>query len=118
MRRLFAFSVLAVVVASGCTSRLATSNAVPKTRTYTQNIQPLTSDQRCQDCHLVKRPQGKVTGLGTYAYDSTKRTLIRDMAQTYANPAHDAENGFLTPEQIKDVYDWWQAGAPNDDQPF
>lgn len=118
MRRRIAFSLLAlgVAVASGCTARLATNNDLPKTRTYTQNIQPITSDQRCQDCHLKQK--GQAYAIGTYEQDIKKKSTIRDMARSNANPAYDAENGFLTPQQIKDVEDWVAAGAPNDDKPF
>jgi hypothetical protein len=111
MRRLIALSALAAVVSLGCTARLETNSTVPKTRTYSQNIQTVTTDKRCQECHRTDRSQGEVKGLGTYAYDVTKKTTIRDMARTNAAD-------FLTPQQIQDVNDWWQAGAPNDDKPF
>ena len=116
MRRLIALSVLAVAVASGCTSRLATNSSTPKTRTYTQNVQPVTSDKRCQECHMKNK--GQTFAIGTYAQDIKKKSSIQIMVRTNANPAYDSENGFLTAEQIKDVEDWVAAGAPNDDTPF
>ena len=116
MRRLIALSALAVIVAAGCTSRLATNSTTPKTRTYTQNIQPITSDKRCQDCHMKNK--GQTFAIGTYEQDIKKKSSIRDMVRTNANAAYDSENGFLTAQQIKDVEDWVAAGAPNDDKSF
>ena len=110
MQRLIVLSALAVLTAAGCTSRLETSSA-PKLRTYSTHIQPITSDARCQECHRTDRGSGEVKGLGTYAFDITKKASIRDMARTNAKD-------FVTAQQVQDITDWIMAGAPNDDTPF
>lgn len=111
MQRLIVLSALAVLTAAGCTSRLETSSATPKARTYSTHIKPITSDARCQECHRTDRSQGEVKGLGTYAFDITKKASIRDMAMTNAKD-------FVSAQQVQDIADWILAGAPNDDTPF
>lgn len=94
----------------GCTDRLATNTSVSKSRTYSKNVQAVTADQRCQDCHKEQKGQA-FAGLGTHGFDASKKAIIKIMVKNNAS-------SFLSAQQIKDVVDWVDAGAPDDSTPF
>lgn len=111
---------LAVALSTGCTNRIVAVQAA-KSRTYSVDVKPITSDQRCYACHLQQKGQAFVDGmqLGTYAYDSsTKRITIKSMVQNNASAKAKPGEGFLTEAQTQTVLDWIAAGTPNDDKPF
>ncbi|MNX60778.1 hypothetical protein D3C86_916910 [compost metagenome] len=111
---------LAVALATGCTNRVVAVQAA-KTRTYTADVKPITSDQRCYQCHLQQKGQvfaNDLKQLGTYSFDVTKRVTIKGMVQTNASAKANPTDGFLTEAQTQTVLDWMEAGMPNDDKPF
>lgn len=95
----------ALLTTTGCTQRIVAVQNV-KIRTYSKNVQPVTSMPQCQECH-VKEKGAPYPNLGTYAFDSTKKITLKTMV-------NDEAKDLLTPEQTKDVLDWLAAGAPND----
>ncbi|MBO9542181.1 hypothetical protein J7643_16455 [bacterium] len=111
---------LVVALATGCTNRVVAVQAA-KIRTYSTDIKPITSDQRCYQCHVQQKGQVFADGmsLGTYAYDSSsKRISIKAMVQSNASAKANPAEGFLTEAQTQTVLDWIAAGTPNDDKPF
>lgn len=110
---------LAVALATGCTNRVVAVQAA-KTRTYTVDVKPITSDQRCYACHLQQKGQPFADGLalGTHAFDSSKKVTLKIMVKTNASALANPGEGFLTEAQTQTVLDWIEAGTPNDGTPF
>ncbi len=111
MRRRILSSMAIALLATACTSRMLLTS---EGRTYSRNVQPVTSDQRCKDCHSLKDKNKKAPAdIGTY---STDKIYFNDIRAMLDDPKYAKD--LFTAEEIQDIIDWNAAGRPDDSRTF
>ncbi len=86
----------------------STDPNAPKTRTWSTDVQPVLGHASCNTCHVAE-------GIGTI--DSTNYYSVKGK-KTVMLGMLNKSTSFLTPQQIQNVKDWYNAGTPDDETTF